>query len=74
MNTLLLLLAAGAAYYLYTKGTPAVMFITCKYPDGTLIQIPQGNACPYDMNHGGQSQPCYASNFVGPLPSGGVAC
>jgi len=74
-NTLLLLLTAGAAYYLYTKSAqPPVTFIACKYPDGTMIQIPQGNACPYDMTHGGQSQPCYPSNYVGPMPSGGVTC
>ena len=73
-NTLLLLLAAGAAYYFYTKSAPSVPFIACKYPDGTMIQVPQGNACPYDMTHGGQSQPCYPSNFVGPVPSGGVGC
>jgi hypothetical protein len=73
-KTMFLLLAAGGAYYLYTKSTPAVPFIACKYPDGTMIQVPQGNACPYDMTHGGQSQPCYAGNFVGPIPPGGIAC
>lgn len=74
-DMILWLLGLGAAYYLYTKtNAPAVNFIPCKYPDGTMIQVPQGNACPYDMNHGGQSQPCYSSSYVGPLPPGGVAC
>jgi hypothetical protein len=73
-NTMWLLLGLGAAYYLYTKSTPSVPFLACKYPDGTMIQVPQGNACPYDMTHGGQSQPCYASDFVGPMPSGAVTC
>lgn len=48
--------------------------LLCKFPDGSTIAMPSGNACPYDANHGGQSTPCYPASFVGPLPTGGVHC
>jgi len=77
MKTSTLLLLGIAAYYLYTQGgfgTPNVSFVQCRYPDGTRIQVPVGNACPYDATHGGQATPCYPSNFIGPIPPGGAYC
>lgn len=74
-DTLMWLLVAGAAYYYYTNyAAPSVPFMRCKYPDGTLIQVPAGNACPNDPAHGGQSVPCYPANFVGPIPPGAAVC
>lgn len=72
-NTMLLLLAAGVAYYFYTKSSPAAQ-MTCRYPDGTVVTLPQGNACPFDNAHGGQSVRCYPIDFTGPLPAGAVPC
>lgn len=40
---------------------------TCTYPDGTAIPVPQGNLCPYDASHGGQSTPSAAA--VSPTPA-----
>ena len=58
---------------------------TCTYPDGTSVQVPLGQACPYNVGHGGQSQvnpagggqpgvPCYPVGFTGPLPPGAAYC
>ena len=74
-DTLWLLVGAAALYYFYTNySTPATPFTTCKYPDGSTIQVPTGNACPFDITHGGQSMVCYSSAFIGPIPPGGVRC
>jgi hypothetical protein len=29
---------------------------TCMFPDGTEIIVPLGSECPFDSNHGGQSE------------------
>lgn len=77
-NDMMLLLGAGVALYFISKQTgalgPQPSFQTCKYPDGTSIQVPIGNACPIDPTHGGQSYPCYPGTFVGPLPPGTGYC
>jgi hypothetical protein len=48
--------------------------LQCRYPDGTLVPIMAGNACPFSSVHGGQSTPCYPASFVGPLPDGTDYC
>ena len=75
-QTLWILAAAAVGYYLYTKAAaaPGVPFVQCRYPDGSIIQVPSGNACPFDVTHGGQSVMCYPQPFIGPLPQGGVVC
>jgi hypothetical protein len=56
-----------AAYYLYqNQGAALPSFSKCIFPNGTTIQIPYGNACPYDATQGGQSMPC------GSLPAAGA--
>jgi hypothetical protein len=85
-NTMTLLFLGIAGYFVYTNwpqisatfgiGTTGAGAgsLLCKFPDGSTIAMPSGNACPYDPNHGGQSTPCYPASFVGPLPTGGVHC
>ena len=74
-DTLLYLALAAGAYFLFTRQSTGANFITCRYPDGTTIQVPSGNAGPFDITHGGQSVMCYnPSSFIGPIPPGGVYC
>lgn len=74
-DTLMYLGLAAVAYYFYTQQTAVGSnFVTCRYPDGSTIQVPAGNQCPYDPTHGGQSMMCYPRTFVGPLPPGGGYC
>lgn len=82
-----ILLGIGA-YWLYqhynqTTGTASAATgtttaggtgLNCVFPDGTTINMPAGNSCPFDAGHGGQSTPCYPSTFIGPPPSGASAC
>ena len=74
-DTIFYLGLAAAAYYLFTHAqATGPNFTTCRYPDGSTIQVPVGNACPFDSTHGGQSMMCYPSSFIGPLPPGGGYC
>jgi hypothetical protein len=63
-NDLLIVLAVAAAVYFFRSSStgPQPQFMVCKYPDGTTIQVPSGNACPVDPTHGGQSYPCYSTS------------
>jgi hypothetical protein len=71
----LLVAAAAVAYFLYQRQQQAAMtplFTACRYPDNTIIQVPVGNACPFDVTHGGQSYPCQTQ--IGPLQPGSMYC
>lgn len=84
-NTLTLLVLGIGGYLVY-QNWPAIQAAfggtttatisgqLCKFPDGSTIPMPAGNACPYDANHGGQSTPCFPASFVGPLQPGQVHC
>lgn len=85
-NTMTLIILGVVGYFAYQNwpqissalgiGTTGASIAgqLCKFPDGSTIAMPSGNACPYDANHGGQSTPCFPASFVGPLPTGGVHC
>lgn len=75
-NTLTWVLLAVGAYFVYSQYAQpsAPSFMTCRYPDGTTIQVPNGNACPVDPTHGGASVMCYPRAFTGPIPPGGAYC
>ena len=76
MNKTTILLLAGIAYYLYTKSPSAGVPLTqlCKFPDGSVLNVPIGSACPYDASKGGQSNLCMAANQLGPFPPGVNYC
>lgn len=83
-DTLNLVILGVVGYFVYQNwpsisaaftGTGAAgSSLLCKFPDGSTIAMPGGNACPYDAAHGGQSTPCYPTSFVGPIPTGGARC
>jgi hypothetical protein len=57
-------------------GAPSMQsgMINCKYPDGSVVPMPASGNCPFDGNRGGQSTPCYPSDFIGPPPTGAGTC
>lgn len=84
-NTLTLIILAVGGYFVY-QNWPAIQAtftgmttgtggpLLCKFPDGSTIAMPAGNACPYDAGHGGQSTPCYPATYTGTIPTGGARC
>lgn len=82
-NTLTLIFLAVGGYLVY-QNWPAIQAtftgatgggaVLCKFPDGSTIAMPAGNACPYDASHGGQSTPCYPAAYAGTIPAGGARC
>ena len=48
----------GLVLFLFWKRetVTTTFYQTCTFPDGTEVQVPLGDPCPYDPEHGGQSE------------------
>ena len=60
-NQNVLLIGIVLALLLWKRTTSVDVGLTypqiCVYPDGTYIEVNEGDECPYDSDHGGASVP-----------------